>query len=303
MKVKKYQEPSDVLPNQKELDNAGIIAVGPTGKKFYEDFINRYDSRHINKEKLKNVIYNENALFSDQYFSDKDNILGFYDHNRIYVNPENYDNSTFDHELRHKLTEWFPQSSKDRRLLKKAYPLGNLKSGYKTAGITLPFHKWPNVKKSEQFSTNTQLRSSIAEYFGNKYYGDDLTKIIQQLPEDLLYNKLINNGYVNYNDYLSRMSRKDALNKYKNELNGTIYDGLYGSIKWKDRYSMLPERVKNKNAFINHYLNKKLPRAFQKEFRQKFNDNEFQIINSKKINDVRNALINVAKNGGKLIKY
>ena len=305
MKVKKYQEPSDTLPDSPEIPTASIMAVGPKGNKFYEDFINRYDADAATKDKLRNLIYNENMLCSDLYFDDDaQNWAGYYNPNtkRLHSKSDFSTNSVFDHELRHKITDLFPQSRKTTRMLKRAYPLSNVAHHYfnKTKWYLTPPQLIQNASFSnhERYSTNTELRGKISDRWGN-IVGDRLNKKILELPDDTLFDYLRESGYTGSHDYLKRISKREAKDYYKRDFYGKIYDDVYKDLEINDPYVILPESVKNRDIFINQNMSKKLSKSMKHDFRNQYKNGKYKWqFDSEKLNNVRNALIKVAKFGG-----
>lgn len=258
------------------IEPAGVIAASPKTVSFFEDYADRY-KRFNNKdrrEKILSRIKNNRTRIADENFLDEHDMGGFYHPATHTVNvPLDTSVNTYTHELTHSLNDSIfgslLRSRKERQLLKKAYKIH-----------TKPFRKLLHGRK-ELFTTNTELRRAISRSHNN-VLGNELDNLIKNMSDDELTKHIFGIGYLNDDDYYKPIasSAKELYNKVPGaNINLDTGETLaWEDLSGKDRRSW--KRAFRKNAFSSTVLDKE--------------------IDSDRLKAVKEALINVAKQGGKL---
>lgn len=177
--------------------------------------------------------------------------------------------SIYTHELAHSINDHrsnkLRRTRQEKKMLKDAYSLSSA----------------PNLssKRIERFTTNSELRRRIADR-NNSAFGDELDKIITNMDTTALADIVSHtNGYVRPIDY----------KKYKP-----------GITSGKTLYEWSRNKMVNGGEPMPHFkdLSWKEKRDWRKNYRQGYSP--AMIIDEDKINAVRDALIKVAKMGGKI---
>lgn len=251
--------------------------VSPQTVSFFEDFADRYkmfNNRDRRDKIIRRVKNNRSRTVSDD-FLEKKGWAGFYRPITHTVNiPADVSSGTYTHELTHSLNDSIfgslPRSRKEKQLLRKAYKIH-----------AKPFYKLINGEE-EQFTTNTSLRRGIS-YDHDDVLGNELNNVIRNISDDELLKRIkFTQGYLDINDYYKPIA--SSAKELYNKVPGANVDiGTGKTISWedlsrKDRRSW--KRVFRQNAFASTDLNKE--------------------IDHDRLNALREALIYVAKQGGKL---
>ena len=251
--------------------------VSPQTVSFFEDFADRYkmfNNRDRRDKIIKRIKNNRSRTVSDELLKKK-KAGAFYHPATHTVNiPEDVSFDTYTHELTHSLNDSFfgslPRSRKEKRLLRKAYKIHSN-----------PFYKLINGK-NEWFTTNTALRRNISHNHDN-VLGNELNNVIQNISDDDLLTRLgFTQGYLDINDYYKPIA--SSAKELYNKVPGANVDLDTGeTTAWED-----------------------LSRKERRDWRRAFRKNAFastasnREIDYDKLNAVREALIHVAKQGGKL---
>lgn len=251
--------------------------VSPKTISFFEDFANRYkmfNNRDRRDKIIRRIKNNRSRTVSDELL-EKKHAGAFYHPATHTVNiPEDVSSDTYAHELTHSLNDSFfgslPRSRKEKRLLRKAYKIH-----------TNPFYNLINGKK-ERFTVNTALRRGIS-YNHDDVLGNELNNVIQNISDDELLKRIdFTQGYLDINDYYKPIA--SSAKELYNKIPGANVDIDTGeTMAWED-----------------------LSRKQRRDWRRAFRQNAFasttpnREIDYDKLNAVREALIHVAKQGGKL---
>lgn len=251
--------------------------VSPKTISFFEDFANRYkmfNNRDRRDKIIRRIKNNRSRTVSDELL-EKKHASAFYHPATHTVNiPEDVSSDTYAHELTHSLNDSFfgslPRSRKEKRLLRKAYKIH-----------TNPFYNLINGKK-ERFTVNTALRRGIS-YNHDDVLGNELNNVIQNISDDELLKRIdFTQGYLDINDYYKPIA--SSAKELYNKIPGANVDIDTGeTMAWED-----------------------LSRKQRRDWRRAFRQNAFasttpnREIDYDKLNAVREALIHVAKQGGKL---
>lgn len=249
--------------------------VSPQTVSFFEDFADRYkmfNNRDRRDKIIRRIKNNRSRTLSDEFF-EKAHAGAFYHPATHTVNiPENVGSGTYTHELTHSLNDSFlgklNRSLGERLLLKKAYKIH-----------ANPLNKFINGRK-ELFTTNTELRKNISDKY-NYVLGNELNNIIKNMSDDELLNHVDSTGYLDSNDYYKPVA--SSAEELYNKVPGANISSTGGTRSWRDlsrKERRDWRRVFRKNAFASTAPNSEIDRD--------------------KLNAVREALLYVAKQGGKI---
>lgn len=243
-------------------DNEGYK---PTAKEheaninFFKDFSDRYTKMNgVDKsEEILGTLEKERPIVNPK---GKGN---YYNPKKDEINLIGYDENHFTHEFVHKLNDSEPiprleRSQEEVDLLHAAYPLGKLQNSSRA------YRKYAG--NTEHFTTNTSLRRNISDANGG-VTGEELDKIIREMPSEKLGVEASSTGYASPRDYFNFDSSVNSPQSY--------YEKMGNETPWKD-----------------------LKRKEQKEWKWHYNNKigveKIGVPNEELINKLREALIKVA---------
>lgn len=195
--------------------NGGIIKIQNGGftakqqednKSFFEDFAKRYNKLHgVDKSSvIQETLKKETPVIDpngkgNRYYPHKDEI------HLVSTNSPAH----FTHEFVHKLNDSLPprleRSQEEVDLLTEAYPLGKLQNSSKR------YQKYAG--NIEHFTTNTTLRRNISDK-NNGVLGEDLNKVILEMPAKELGIEAGGSGYASPRDYFEFKPEVNSVGSY-----------------------------------------------------------------------------------------
>lgn len=254
--------------DRSDYKNGGIIKIQNGGfttkqqednKAFFEDFSERYNKLHgVDKSSvIQETLKKETPVIDPNgrgncYVPKKDEI------NLVSTNSPAH----FTHEFVHKLNDSLPprleRSQEEVDLLTEAYPLGKLQNS------TERYKKYAG--NIEHFTTNTTLRRNISDK-NNGVLGEDLNKVILEMPAKELGIEAGGSGYASPRDYF----------KFKPEINSveSYYKAMGNETPWES-------------------LKRKEKKNWDWQYKNKIGVEKIGVPNEELINKVREALIKVA---------
>ena len=227
---------------------------------FFEDYANRYNKEYDTNqtEHIINRVKNTNPSIGElpPHIGGQFNI--FTEDMKL---QDHLDESTFAHELSHKLNDYaydhLYRSKEEYDLIRQAYD-------------TINGELFKGASDHERFATNTGLRKTISEEYGN-VLGEELNKVIENLhPKVLLDLYDRENAYTNKYNYIKHV---EGINSAED-----LYNRLYS--KDNKFYKDLSEQEKKRWEEI--YKNKRITVG--------------TTIDKDKINILKKALIRIADN-------
>lgn len=257
-----------------DIEPAGAIAASPKTVSFFEDYADRY-KRFNNKnrrDKILSRIKNNRTRIADKNYLINHDMAGFYRPATHTINvPLDTSETTYTHELTHALNDSvfgsLPRSRKEKQLLKNAYKIH-----------AKPLYKLIGGGKKELFTTNTELRRAISNHHNN-VLGNELDNVIKNMSDNELTEYM--SGYLDSNDYWKPIA--SSAEELYNKVPGANISSTGGTRSWRD-----------------------LSRKERRDWRRAFRKNAFAStapnseIDRDKLNAVREALLYVAKQGGKI---
>lgn len=270
----KKNDTNTIYHDNTDIEPAVVIGASNETSNFFKDFSDRYQK--LNKKDVSKYI--SNIVNTDTAIKYKNvKRAGEYSPitNRIKLNIVSP--AIYTHELTHKINDNLNFFNKPRRtraekkILKEAYKLGNKNAAGFIYGLI--------AGNKEYFTTNTQLRRIISEK-NNNVLGDELNNIIISMPSEELVRLASNLGYTAAEDYY----------KYKENIKSgeDLYNTLY-----KDYEDFVP--WENLTTDKKQYYNT----AFKQNKAVRSRAGE---IDENRIYKIKNALINVAKYGGRILE-
>ena len=243
-----------------KIQNGGFTTKQQEDNKaFFEDFSERYNKLHgVDKSSaIQETLEKETPVIDPNgkgnlYYPHKDEI------HLVSTNSPAH----FTHEFVHKLNDSLPprleRSQEEVDLLTEAYPLGKLQNSTKR------YQK--QAGKSEHFTTNTTLRRNISDK-NNGVLGEDLNKVILEMPAKELGIEAGGSGYASPRDYFEFKPEVNSVESY--------YKAMGNETPWES-------------------LKRKEKKDWNWQYENKIGVDKIGVPNEELINKVRNALIKVA---------
>jgi hypothetical protein len=203
-----------------KIQNGGFTTKQQEDNKaFFKDFSERYNKLHgVDKSSaIQETLEKETPVIDPNgkgnYYSPKKDEI-----NLVSTKSPAH----FTHEFVHKLNDSLPprleRSQEEVDLLTEAYPLGKLQNS------TKKYQKYAG--KSEHFTTNTTLRRNISDK-NNGVLGEDLNKVILEMPAKELGIEAGGSGYASPRDYFEFKPEVNSVESYYKAMgNETPWDSL-----------------------------------------------------------------------------
>lgn len=269
--ILKYQNPSSPLiasVENEQLEPAIITGASQLTRSFFDDFSNRYYDYH--KKNIDNDI--KRVLSKDVKKHAKKGNPHYNPITDAITLATSFRPEVYTHELTHQLNDSFrriKRTKSEKKLLKEAYPLGDRN----THGLLYGLFIGPK----ERFTTNTELRRTISK-LNNNVLGKELDDVILNMSDIELAKLAGRAGYNGATDYYIFPENVIDGESYYNEI-GKLKDLKHK--KWDE-------------------LNDREKQWYNNRVKHRIGIYAFKTVDENKINLLRQALITVAKKGGRI---